>query len=254
MIVNGKFAEVPADFKVQDITDTVISDIGITICSDAGMHTNYVQFTQTGNVSLNGLPVAAGERVIVPGTDASVEVNQILCSLDADGSTLCDWQNASHPQPAQYAPLMFDTWIHTPDFDLNIVRNFVVPTYMDHPLKTVQKSINTNSERSEIEGHSTLMQRMLVSEDLQFGFLKMEVKTHHNDVQLHGLLGHRAVNADAVEPSVVKATSVTGDITVGGHQGEGVIEGHYTDYKMANQDLRAQDFKFSTFTCQAASA
>jgi hypothetical protein len=255
--INSRFADVPRRFRAVDITDTALGDVGVAIC-EGGRLTAFTLATD-GRLTF----VADG------GASYSMEHERLVCDLST--LTCNTWQ------PMSDTPLQLPLYdaghsrikLHTAVADITITRDVMIDLGPDFPIECddfarwpgAYAACKTLS-RGETLVNATAMVHTLTGLTLrpehrwhfmQIGLSRLKLK--HGE--LHGLLGHRALLPGPTTSSTVRVgVGVDGAAAPAafgpafGPQGEGVIEGHYTDYERPRLHEHG-GLRFGRFVCGA---
>lgn len=209
MSTNVQFANVPAHFRTDDLTGNVIDAVGIMLC--VGGENHKISMFSDGEVSMEGKVVQSGHHQI--DTNTSITVKNHFCRDDQEhGSTDCEFSTG-------LAPSGFFSTAH---------RQLTVAYKGTTLLVTVNLVSSPTSP-----GHG------------MFRFL--EVQLQGAKAPIHGLLGQNALQGK-LTPSVEVGVFGQGMSDYkGGMQGEGMIDGVWTDY--IEKSLHSSQFAFSEYKC-----
>ena len=251
--INARFVGVPEAFKAEDITETVLGDVGIALCDErSALRT--LTFTADGRLELDGA-VVLGARGDAEGF--ALELTRLVCDL---GKMACGWR--VHDGAPLRLPL-FDGGhsrikLRTERANVTVTRNAMVDlgagTAIDCAEFARWATAAAACMAAQQGGASHEVVLMLdgpkLRQEQRFHF--MEVELNQLDMQageVHGLLGQRALQTAAIEGADPgnSAWRRVGVVTTGaaelmeaarrfGAQGEGAIEGVVGDYRRVALD------------------
>ena len=250
--INSRFAAVPHRFRAEDITETALGDVGVAFC-EGGRLTAFT-LAADGRLSfvLNG------------GARYTMEHERLVCDLS---TMACNtWQ------PVSDTPLQLPFYdsghtrikLHTAVADIVITRNVMIDLGPDFPIECDDflRWPATHVTCIRLSRGEPMANRSAITHLLTGPTLRPENRWHFMQIELprlglkhadiHGLLGSRAL-LPAPTPSTVRVgVGVDGTTapTAFGPQGEGAIEGHYTDYKRSRLHEHG-GLRFGRFVCGA---
>ena len=261
--INARFVGVPEAFKAEDITETVLGDVGIALC-DGRSALRTLTFTADGRLELDG-GVVLGARGDAEGF--MLELTRLVCDLS---EMACGWR--VHDGAPLRLPL-FDGGhsrikLRTARANLTITRNAMVDlglgTEIDctdfAPWPTAAVACTATLQGGETHEVVLMLAGPKLRREQRFHF--MEVELHRLDMQageIHGLLGQRALEtataegpdlgASASRRAGVGATGAAALMEAArrfGSQGEGAIEGVVGDYRRVALDAHGGE-RFARF-------
>ena len=253
--VNAQFLRVPEQFRAEDVTDTVLGDVSISMCA-GGCEARVTVNVTTGAVRQNALPLADGDAA---ACGLSVKEEAYVCDLR---SMECTWRPAE--EAATLLPLLplGHTRLTVRGAGVRLMLTRHAMTDLDGEVDCSRVSAwpaaSAACDRLSRGGHasddaarlSLLLRSAMDAPVRRFYFMELGVASLGSMVEqaeLHGLLGQRALlvapAADmlppprADEPAAIAigvgapggTHALVGDV---GSQGEGAIEGVYTDYEV----------------------
>jgi len=251
--VNSRFLHVPQRFRAVDITDTVLGDVGVALCDDAGALRTLRFGAADGHLSLSTALEggAAGEAGYV------LEHTRLVCDLSA---MACGWRQHDGTSLAlpEYDGGHSRVKVFTASTNLSVTRNAMVDLGGDGaeqteidcddfrawPLAAAACARVMRGEASQEEMLMLVGPRLRT--DQRFHFMEVELRRLAlQQPHVHGLLGQRALRRRD-EGAAARRGGHNGSITPGaggggasareaaaarfGSQGEGAIEGVYTEY------------------------
>ena len=255
--INSRFADVPHRFRAVDITDTALGDVGVAIC-EGGRLTAFTLATDGRLTS-----VADG------GASYSMEHERLACDLST--LTCNTWQ------PMSDTPLQLPLYdaghsrikLHTAVADITITRDVMIDLGPNFPIECddYARWPGTYAKCKALSRGEPLVNATAIVHALTGLTLRPEHRWHFMQVELsrlklkhgelHGLLGHRALLPGPTTPSTVRVgVGVDGAAALPafgpafGPQGEGAIEGHYTDYERPRLHEHG-GLRFGRFACGA---
>ena len=255
--INSRFADVPHRFRAVDITDTALGDVGVAIC-EGGRLTAFTLATDGRLTS-----VADG------GASYSMEHERLACDLST--LTCNTWQ------PMSDTPLQLPLYdaghsrikLHTAVADITITRDVMIDLGPNFPIEcdVYARWPGTYAKCKALSRGEPLVNATAIVHALTGLTLRPEHRWHFTQVELsrlklkhgelHGLLGHRALLPGPTTPSTVRVgVGVDGAAALPafgpafGPQGEGAIEGHYTDYERPRLHEHG-GLRFGRFACGA---
>ena len=255
--INGQFLAVPPRFKGVDITDTVLGAVGVALC-DSNAAVGALTFATDGALSLVAADGSISAHTVSGGGGAgwSLRHSRLVCDLKAMS---CSWR------PHDGAPLRLPEYdgghsrIHltTATADVVITRNAMVDLGTETEIDCADfkrwpaaaracAAVMTRYHEvggAGISGGASTQETLLL---LAGPRLRSEQRFHFMDIaltrlefaqsQVHGLLGQRALLKGANATKAVTASaSLAGRVEAEqmfGPQGEGAIEGEYSEYIM----------------------
>jgi len=253
--VNAQFVRVPEQFRAEDVTDTVLGDVSLSMCA-GGCEARVSLNVSTGAVRQNALPSADGDAA---ACGLSVEEEAYVCDLR---SMECAWRPAE--EAAARLPLLplGHTRLAVRGAGVRLMLTRHAMTDLDGEIDCSRvrawPAASAACDRLSTGGHalddaarlSLLLRSAMDAPVRRFYFMELGVASlggMAQQAELHGLLGQRALLAApaaemlaptrADEPTAIAvgvgARGGTHALVGGfGSQGEGAIEGVYTDYEI----------------------
>lgn len=220
--VNAKFISVPAFFRNPDMTENVLGDVAITMCGDGERHS--VLMDHAGVAHVNGKELPVGHHSIMGGA-ASLTLKNHRCKqpmVDQDSQELeCEWvaEESKTPVGMYLTPHRQLLVTQRDGLTVEVNVNFVKP----------------HTDATEFTGQV-------------FHFMDLNLYGQPPG-EMHGVLGQkaRATSKGARRVEVGMFGKQQESSYVGGLQGEGVIEGVWTDYMVP--DLFSSGHAFNMFQC-----
>lgn len=285
--LNAMFNAVPEWAIVQDLTETVLGDLGMRLC-EGGLENRLKLDATSGNVSLNGRPLLEGHHS-VDGTPVWFE--RWVCPLSRNGSChfitrFDDASVATGVPPEEVDMRMRRLTVNTQGLTIKLTKQVVhafnanitdctsTNVFPQQWQRDVCKEIAIESRT----GHFTNRMQILIqalSDSLginqehfgfnwtEFPFTQVNIEpivVSDNLPQLHGLLGqcaldHTTKNDRMTEPrlsaTVVSRVDANGRALSSGPQGQGVIQGQFQDYFTQGNDIFAAPMKYDMFACHS---
>ena len=249
--INAQFLGVPDAFKAEDITDTVLGDIGIALC-DERRGLRMLTFSTDGRLALDGVDASG----VVDGFE--LEHTHLACDLE---KMACGWRV---PDGEPLRMPFFDGGhsrikVRTARANVTVTRNAMVDLGTATEIDCADFARWPAADVAcwdALEGdasHETLL--LLAGPKLrrEQRFHFMEVELTGLDMradEVHGLLGQRALQTSVVDgadsgasTSRLASVGASGAFALMeaarrfGAQGEGAIEGVHTDYTRVALDM-----------------
>lgn len=325
---NARFHAVPAEFKGEDITDTVLGEVGVAFCDLRGGALQLHFDVKSGNISVFNLE--EGMQSADPSSERRGGEGGVGYRVRAAGVRLvhewyicdlrwmsCAWQDAESESVPFETPALprvrtghSRIKLRSTNAQLDISRHSMVrlsrgsnKTTIDcrsfkawaAALAACEALLKGNAPEKRREEWTLMLATSVLNPDDFFHFAQVDVPyINHAQADVHGLLGQRTVSAMVPDPerrteaahashlnetsasptrlnctgptvgscvpdldaehrqqmANVDPTTLRVGVGAGGdhHQGEGVINGHYSEY-MVGSLTQHQGFRFSRFTC-----
>ena len=246
--INARFVSVPEAFKAEDITDTVLGDVGVALC-DERRALRTLTFSADGRLELDHVDYRGAG-----GGDAdgyALEHTRLVCDL---GEMACGWRR--HDGLPLHLPLVDGGHsrikLRTALADVTVTRNAMVDLgtateidCADFARWPTAAAACTAALHGDTSREVVLMLAgPKLRPEQRFHFMEVGVERLNLQAgEVHGLLGQRALATGAVKGDGVGGAPL-GQAGAGaasaaalmeaarrfGPQGEGAIEGVFTDY------------------------
>lgn len=243
--INSEFRAVPQQFQKMGLTKTVLGD---TACMVKGDSTDLLFVGANGTVLLNGERLSYGNHSTPNGIRLTYK--RYTCSkvqqrsLLASAPQICKW---AYELQANEVDIAFQKLVlEYTGFNIVFLTNFVQVT-----------PPHVHRAFGEFIGMLLMQQANWTSSLNQMRFLQINVKRAPSSLALwHGLLGqhsHPHALNHSLLPRTLHVDAYGSDYMVeypSTHpQGEGVIDGLYTDYQERKNQLFGCSFAYNMFSC-----
>lgn len=220
LAVNARFLGVTEEFRTEGVTENVLGEVGVKMCVGGT--------TRTAEVAPDGAVVLDGGKAMQPGTVVLGEGSSLTLRV----------HRCSKPKQAEAAESELADCAWSTSDKADDAAHFTTPhrqLLVEHQGTTVEVNVNYLRERAA----GTI-----------FPFLEVQLAAGAQAGPMHGLLGQKAgalPGSKTVQVGIYGKQQATG--YVGGLQGEGMIEGVYTDYMERDGDLFGSNHGFNEFQC-----